>query len=747
MLASSPFILAAVVLAALAAVALAALSWRGLAGATRRQRVVLTVGRLLLFAVAVLGVADLVLPRAGARTVRPYLALLLDASNSMSIPDGPGGQTRLEAALGQLQAAGLPDQLGEQVTVVAYAFGQGSQLLESIDSLRRGEAANRVGSAGTDMAAAVGAPLEQLGAQRLAAIVLVSDGQDTQGAAADDIALAARGVPVHTVGVGKAERPRDLELAHVLAPKEVARGEEAEVVAQLRAYGYDRAQANVILRRGDRQIATKSVELTQGERRRLQFRTRPREVGLFRYSVRAEPLADELTTHNNERSFFLRVTQGERKVLLVDRPRQEFAALRRAVAPLEKLALTIYLKKAPQEGFWREQPSPKKGQSLPRGAGLAQYDAVVIGDMAPSDLGREFLAEVASLVRSKGLGLGVLGGPRGLGQAGYADTPVSSLLPFSAAGGSYQPAAAQARLSDAGEDHPALAALRGEVHWAGLPALTAINVLGSLPPGARALLTADLPGRGGHPLLGVRRVGSAKVLALATDSTWRWVRSEHAGQQSAAAHGSFWRALIWWLATIEAERGVSVQLDRDTYTVGAAVRLVVTVRDDDFTPVSDARVTAVIAAPDGSEHEVACYAVPDAPGRYEGTYRAAAQGAHKLTVKASPPAGRQGAGTADLGSASREFAVEPQVEEFRHPEMNRPLLEEVAERSGGAYLPLDRVGELADLIGPRAQEMAAAQPPLPAARRVRLAHTWPYLVLFMVLAALDWGLRRRWGLG
>jgi len=722
----SPFILAVAVLAALVALGLVALSWRTLAGLSRPQRLALTAGRLLLFAVAAVGVADLGVWRASSHTLQPYLALLIDASQSMSIADEAGGQTRLEAALAQCQAQRLPDQLGTRAAGLTYSFAEAAHPTQNMERLQaKGQR--------TDLVAAVSAPVEQIGPQDLAALVLVCDGQDTEGASAADIAGAAQGVPVYTVGVGKPERPRDLELAQMLAPKEVARGEQAVIAAQLRAYGYQRVRTRVLLRRGDERIEARAAELSPGQPARLQFRLTPRELGLFRYSLRAEPLADELSSRNNERNFFLRVTQADRKVLVLDRPRQEFAALRRALEPVEKLSLTIYLKKDRASGFWREQPSPQKDQPLPRGDKLAQYDAVIIGDLASADLGREVLAEIASLVRSKGLGLALLGGPQGMGKVTYAGTPLADLLPFSAAAGSYQAAAAQARISQAGQNHPALAAVHGDLNLGSLPALAGLYALGSLRPGAQALLTANLPARGAVPLVAVRRVGSAKVLAVATDSTWRWVRSEHAGEQSAAAHAALWRALIWWLATIEAEHGVLVQLDRDTYTVGDAVRIVVTVRDQDFAPVSDAQVTAVVQRPDGAKDQVNCYAVPDASGRYEGTYRTGADGTHKLTVKAQR-------GAADLGSAAREFAVEPQVEEFRHPEMNRGLLEDVARRTRAAYLPLSRVAELPKLIQPQPRRIASAE-------RTGLAHTRPYLLLFLALAALDWGLRRRWGVG
>jgi hypothetical protein len=220
---------------------------------------------------------------------------------------------------------------------------------------------------------------------------------------------------------------------------------------------------------------------------------------------------------------------------------------------------------------------------------------------------------------------------------------------------------------------------------------------------------------------------------LLTDSTWRWVRSEPATPRTADAHGQFWRALIWWLSTAADGKPVEVQLDRDVYTVGDTARIAALVRDAAFEPVADADVTAVISGPGDPRAEVRCYPVGDTPGRYEGAFSVPAEGAYKVELRAS----RRGA---SLGEAAAEFAAEPAVVEYRHPELNRALLSEIARRTGGKVVRPDEVGQV-----------AAALPI--EGRTVRLrtiwqpTRTWPFLLAFLVLAGLDWGLRRRWGLG
>ncbi len=673
----------------------------------------------MLFLAVTAAVGDLGLSVERARRLRPAVLLLADDSVSMGIPDGAKGQTRAERA--QSALADLRDALHRRADVPAFRFGGECRRLPRPRDLRAMDPE-------TDLAGAVRWAVEQAGKERVTGICILTDGQDTQGHTAAQIAESALGAPVFPVPIGSPEPPMDLEVSYVLAPQDVPRGEPVRVTADLRVGGRTSVQTTLVLKRGEAAVTRQRADLPPGSTR-VDLETTPTQVGLARYTVRAEPVAGELTTQNNERTFFVRVVQGKRRVLWVDRPRQEFAAVRRAVERLEKLELDVYLKKEPTDGWWLERETPRKGARLPTRARLADCDAVVIGDLKARMLDASFTADVVHLTREKGIGTAVLTGSESLGPGGIADTAIGPVLLLDAAQVSYAPEPGRVTPKAApGGPFGNLAA-----PWGEMPTLAGMGLAQSLRPGAQVLLEADVPGHGTMPLALLRRLGAGRTFVLLTDTTWRWARSEQATSESAGAHGEFWRALVWWLSTATGGKPVEVQLDRDVCTVGDTVRVMALVRDASFEPVADASVTATVRVPGGGDAEVACSPVGDSPGRYEGAFRVPAEGAYQVELQAS----RAGV---SLGTAVAEFAAEPPVVEYRHPELNSGLLEEVARRTGGQIIEPGNASQGAAGIpteGRTIRTRALWQP----------TRTWPFFLVFLLLAGLDWGLRRRWGLG
>src|SRR6185437_9599072 len=78
----------------------------------------------------------------------------------------------------------------------------------------------------TEIGTAVLRVLQGLHGSALGAVVVVSDGADSEGALSPEqlAQIASYGVPVHTVGVGPLRIPADLELADVSLPARVLPG-------------------------------------------------------------------------------------------------------------------------------------------------------------------------------------------------------------------------------------------------------------------------------------------------------------------------------------------------------------------------------------------------------------------------------------------------------------------------------------------------------------------------------------------
>ncbi|MFQ6098867.1 MAG: hypothetical protein ACE5O2_14150, partial [Armatimonadota bacterium] len=345
-------------------------------------------------------------------------------------------------------------------------------------------------------------------------------------------------------------------------------------------------------------------------------------------------------------------------------------------------------------------------------------------------------------------GLGVLGGPRAFGVGGYAQTPLAAVLPLSMGRlDGYRPAGFRVRRPVGAIGHPVLdvsaTAIQveapasykedGPIEWPRLPYLSGINETRGPKPGAQVLLQAVTPGRPAAPLAAVQRVGAGKAFCLASDSTWRWVLSDVSDEESARAHGVFWRRVFLWLATRSNDRAVRLAVDRQVCPVGQPIRIVADVSGSDFGPIADAEVVAKVRLPSGSERELSLPLVSGATGRYEAALRPQEPGDYLVTATATRRGRR-------LGEARLQFAAQTEATEFRRPVLNRRLLEDLAACTGGAFIPPDDVGRLPALgrLKPRTVQTFSLS---------HWTRTWAFLAVAILVAGVDWGRRRRWGAG
>src|SRR5574342_672019 len=142
---------------------------RPLAPLTRRQRGTLAVLRALVLTALVLFLFRpiVLLPPAGLRDA--VVPILIDASRSMRLTDADN-QSRLARAVSLVKADLLPP-LANHFSTEIYAVGDGLTAA-SLDRLQ-------ADAPRTDLSGALAAVRERYRGQRVAAIVLLSDGGDT----------------------------------------------------------------------------------------------------------------------------------------------------------------------------------------------------------------------------------------------------------------------------------------------------------------------------------------------------------------------------------------------------------------------------------------------------------------------------------------------------------------------------------------------------------------------------------------
>ena len=723
---------------AIGAVGVAVGAYLRVVGVRPRDRAALL---LLRSAALLLVIACLLRPTlvvASAVPQRNLLAILLDDSRSMRIAD-TDDTTRAAAVQGVFaDSSELVRVLADKFALRFYRF--------AADVRPAGDASGlRATGTRTDLAAALHGAREELAGAPLAGVILVSDGADNGGQDVDPalMALRARRVPVHTVGVGLERFPRDVAIERLALPSRPLVGANllADVTLRLRGVGGERL--TLTAEADGRIIATDTITLPAREeiaRARLRLPELP--AGTHRITVRAGALARETVAENNEAHALVQVRPGPDRVLYIEgEPRSELAFLRRAVSTDSALQLVTLLRSAEQK-FLRlgVRDSLELAGGFPTSRDeLFAFRGIILGSIEASFFTPDQLRMLGEFVSQRGGGLLALGGRGTLAEGGYRGTPVAEVLPISldrtpldAEGPATE---IKIRPTTVGREQAALQIAATDAasarKWDSLPPLTLVNALGSLRPGATAWLTGRRDGdTEDRPMLATQRFGRGTASVFSAQDSWLWKMHADMAVED-RTHETLWRQLVRSLTEESADR-VEIAAVPSRVAPGEPVVLRARVADERYLDINDAAVTAQVTAPSGRVSEVPLEWALTENGVYTGSFVAEEAGVYALAAEA-----RRGADTTRAPTAA--LLADEQGADVEQAELRTPLLRRIAQQTGGRYYPLADAGRLADDV-----QYTESGVTLREARDL-----WDMPAVFLLLTALlagEWALRRARGL-
>ena len=596
------------VLIIVASLAVLALGYRSVYERTGK-RVTWALALLRVAAVALILIA-LVKPawqRIETSTDKPVVAVIVDDSQSMSLPHGGAAAAAERAEAG----GGVADSSTTEATRYAAArrwlesSTAGAMLRERFD-VRLFDLAGRPIDGGlpeqptaerTDLSRSLTSVAGRLRGRQAAGMVLISDGRDTTGRQ-DTLALSEFPLPVTTIGFrsppASASSQVDIAIESVRAPDRVLVDNRVPVEVRVRKDGGPAVEVPLAIERAGRQLATRSVQLAEGaSERRVTIDFTPTEPGQFVLAAAASPLGNERTTANNRRLFQLRVDAEPMRVLYVEGTlRQEFKFLRSRLAEDPDIDLITFVRAAsPDEAA---ATGAMVGNELTTAERLEQIDVVLLGDFEASMLDESAYERLRDWVDAGG-GMMILGGYRNLTSAGLYATPLAETLPLEPARGleqinepfTFSP-------TEAGLSHPALTLTGDRVRdarmWERLPALLGVVATGPAKPAATVLArhprtnpdagedgqAGGSGGDRGYAVLATQPFGQGRVAMLTADTTWRWSRLTRLRGESDALYARFWSQWVRYLAQrqVQPERSaVTLATDRASYERGEPVAI------------------------------------------------------------------------------------------------------------------------------------------------------------------------------
>ncbi len=674
---------------------------------SKPRRWVMAILRFIAVACIVFMLADPVLVAFHKEDIMPTVAILVDDTESIKVPDNTGDR------------AGKIIEFLDSKTIKEIERNYPVYKFALADTIYPFEKLNFDGKV-TAIGDALSEILDTAQSLNIGALILISDGESNIGI--DPVSVSATmPFPVFTVGIGDPNPAPDVAVAQVLANPVAYAGEKTPIVAYIRAWRLDGKGTKVSLVSENSKLAEQNIELpSSGQSIPVKFEVVPEEPGLQYYTVRLPKIAGEVTTSNNSQSVAIKILPSRKKILLAcNHPSFEVAFFRRALKSDPHLEIDIYSAQGGGNVPFRTFPTDT--------AKLNEYDALIL-----IHAGHILTASVAGRIRDYVRGGGSLlwivddskVSPDGLKTLGEI-LPVIIDPSMKFVFDEFVPAPAEKAYT-----HPVMKITR---HGEDLS-----TVIAKIPPFAGFMPSQPAPwasilmahSENNMPVLAVGEINTGRSAILTASPIWRWGFLPFGFGGDSHIYQKLVANLAQYLVAKEKISRFVLTPGKRVYRSGEPVLIAASVRDLSNQPVSGAVVNLTVsrtAVDSADEFSVEMTEIGE--GVYEVKLPSLEPGKYRLSGNAQKDDSR-------IGNAKTTLVVEEFRMEFAQTNQDRAALEAIAELSGGIYMPVDSAQILAQKIDlkPRMRSWTSES---------ELWNRWWLLIAVIVSLAIEWLLRKR----
>ena len=399
--------------------------------------------------------------------------------------------------------------------------------------------------------------------------------------------------------------------------------------------------------------------------------------GMKKYSVRISRLPNELTTANNQKSFFPRILKTNSRVLIIaGSPSPDLAIIKQTLSEDRNIEVRSLTQKG-SSAFYEGQLTNRL---------LDSADCILLNgfptgatNVAALDLLKTSIARRTAplfFVNGKSVDEKVL-------------SALSAFLPFTSSDSSTTEQLVF--LEPTPNMHPVLTTNteQGIESWRRLPPI--FKMLTRFTTKAEATVIASTKINNivlNEPLVVLRNVNRQKSLAILGYGIGRWRLMGQGNPQTEKLLSTFLSNSIRWLTTRDDNRPVKVVTTKDAYTQGELVEFTAQVYDASANPIENAQVKITAKSQQGEFETVLR---PSGNGRYEGSLDGLREG--DFTFRANASIDGQ-----SLGDDRGRFTIGELNLEFQETRMNVQLLRQLATSSGGQYFSPTETDGLANAL-------------------------------------------------
>jgi uncharacterized membrane protein len=719
----------------IAAVAVAFVSYRILRTRVQwKERAALASLRLIALALQLFCIFRPVLVVKAAVSQQNVVGVLIDDSRSMQLTDENGSRADLIRKTFANPDSPIMKALSDRFLVRTFRFSSSTARLSAPGELT-------FEGTQTRLANAIESARQELAGLPVSGLVLVTDGADTTDATVTDALLAskAESLPVFTVGVGKDTLTKDIQVGRVSTPRTALKGTSLLVDAVLTQTGYAGQTVTLDVEDGGRIVGSQPVRLpADGDPVSVRVRFTANQAGPRVFRLKVSPQPGEVVTQNNQRDVQIDVRDRRERILYYEgEPRWEMRYARRAIADDPNLEL-VTLQRTADNKFYRLDVDAAGGElaaGFPKTREeLFKYRGIVLGSVEASAFTADQLHMISDFVDVRGGGLLVLGGPRSLAEGGYAGTPIAEALPVVMGKSGSGFTRLKVHPTRAGEAHAVTQLGDTEEasadRWKTMPALSTVNLIETVKPGATALLSGTDDKHRERVVLAFQQYGRGKSIAFPVQDSWMWQMHASISVED-QTHENFWRQLLRWLVDGVPDV-VEARPVADRVEPGQPVALSAEVVDDRFVELNDANVVAHVTSPSGQVSALPLQWTGERNGQYRGTLATSETGWYEAKVEATR-------GGKSVGTAVTHVRTAPDDAEYFDAAMHAPLLQRIARETGGRFYQADNVASLPEDLKFSGRGVTAVE-------ERELWHMPVLLLALVCVLCVEWGLRRYWRL-
>lgn len=634
---------------------------------------------------------------------------------------------------------------------------------------------------GTDLAGVLEKVQADCVPGQTAGVILFSDGRNNAPGNPESVARAygVQGVPLFPVVMGGGARPpTDAAIVSVEAPESVATNSRVAFAVGVKLDGVSASNVTVTLFDGTVPVASNTLATSPSAfamRRQVQLSHTPRTNGMHAYHVDVGACSGEVQTANNTFPIPVYAGSDPLKVLMIDgSPRWEFRYLKNLFTQRDSNVRLQYLLFHP-DTIAGVTNRPRREASVSGDSGEAEatllpaseaewmkFDLIILGDVAPDELGDRNLGILRKFVQSRGGSLIVMAGNRYMPQA-YTGTPLVDILPVM-----FQPSVrplltapeSEFRLVLTAEGrHAAFLKLEDDPAanreaWKAIPGLYWRNGNIRAKEGATvlayaALLQSEDSGTADRipdaealarqqqkeresPLIITHQAGFGSVLMFGFDQTWR-LRYK----KGDLYHHRLWGQILRHIAGDSIASGsdtVKLGTSRSRYSRGGNVQVKARLATADFMPVTNAAPVVVIVQDGKPVLRRPLSYREGSGGLYTAELGSLPLGVYRAELETT---GIPGGNALEKGRVVSEFAVTAGVDsETVELTADRGLLTTLARLTGGSVIGPTELDSLPGRLGPSRITTTER-------RQIDLWNSWPWLILILTLLSAEWVVRKK----